>query len=447
MVLDKDQERIVTSNANNILVIASAGSGKTRVLTERVRYLIEEKGVDPKDIITITFTTAAASEMVDRLKDVKGIENAFVGTIHSFAYRALRSTNSHITLLTDDLDRLLHIELIKKYCSIITVDKYNKYTQEKLKCHLSMITKDELSMFLTTAEKNELRQIEVGPVNKKYPASIRTLCVERNIITFDQLIKLASDYFKSIGSTTEYVLVDEFQDIGNLEYKFIMSIGATNHFFVGDDWQSIYSFKGSNVELFKKLVRDKSYKKYYLTNNYRCCPEVIDYSLRIMDKVSDKFPKKVRSVRCDKGTVVTSVPDKLADMISGIRIRGDYSKWFILTRTNSDVYQLSAVLSNYGVPYTVFKRDGATQDDIDCLMKLNTVKLMTVHSSKGLENDNVILYGNFDINKKFRTRTNDPNYNYKLFRFEEELKVFYVGVTRARNKIMIINSDDFRRYN
>ena len=293
MELDKQQEKVVHSSSHNILVIASAGSGKTRVLTERIRYLIEEKSIDPKNIITITFTNQAASEMASRLSDVKDIDKAFIGTIHSLAYRALRSNDSSYKILTDELDMQLHIELIKKYCRYLTLDRYNKYKQAELQYRLGIIDSYTFSTTLTSYEKRELKEIESDYPSPTYPETLGSICKQRHIISFNELLVLATKYFKEENIISEYVFVDEFQDIGSLEYKFIMSLQSRNYFFVGDDWQSIYSFKGGNVGIFKSLYEDPNFTNYYLSTNYRSCWNIIDFSDRVIKQVKDKFNKRV----------------------------------------------------------------------------------------------------------------------------------------------------------
>lgn len=441
MELDKYQRKVVYSKEKNILVIASAGSGKTRVLTERIRHLIVDNNVDPKNIITITFTNQAASEMKSRLEDVPGIEDAFVGTIHSFAYKALKSYDRSVKILNDELSMQLHNELISKYCKVLTRDKYLKFKQAEIQYRLRLISEDEFTEFLSIAEKRELNQIERGPENFQYPESINSICRTRNIITFDELIKLATQYLRDNNLFSEYVFVDEFQDIGTLEYKFILSLNANNYFFVGDDWQSIYSFKGGNVGIFETVYHDPSYKNYFLTTNYRSKNEIIEYCSKIMKKVTNKFNKEVEGVSSEKGFVVTTTQKYLDKCLSYIKSHGSYEDWFILTRTNAEIFEISQILTKHKIPFSVFKRDGATNSDIQRMMKEGSVKIMTVHSSKGLENKNVLLYGRFSLDKKLYSGKSDPSYKHKLFRYEEEFKVFYVGASRAHTGLIVIDTD------
>lgn len=126
MKLDPTQQEIVTSSAKNIIVSAGAGSGKTRVLTERVKYLLEE-GVTPDSIVCITFTNKAADEMKQRLSNVQGIGDAFIGTIHSFANRIFKNSGTNYELLTKDKEIDIIKGLIKQYGKYVTPDEYMQY--------------------------------------------------------------------------------------------------------------------------------------------------------------------------------------------------------------------------------------------------------------------------------------------------------------------------------
>lgn len=447
MELDKYQRQIVYSKHNNILVIASAGSGKTRVLTERIKYLVLTRNVDPRNIITITFTNQAAGEMKDRLADLPGVNDLFIGTIHSFAFRILKSINKQLILLTDELDRTLHLELINKYCKILTYNRYIEFTQAQIQYSKQKISSEDLANFLTPGEKRELYKIESGTPSAEYPESIQSLCKIRGIITFTELLKLATEYLKNNNLSSEYVFVDEFQDIGTLEYKFILSLKSPNYFFVGDDWQSIYSFKGSNVGIFENLYVNPNYKNYFLTINYRSKVDIIKYCSRIMKLVNNKFNKEVMSNTTEHGLVVTTNQMYLDNIITHLSHQKDLSNWMILTRTNAEVYEIQDLLEAHNIRCSLFKRKGSDNSAINNLLKDNSVKIMTVHSSKGLESDNVILYGKFSLNKKLYAKQSDSDYEHKLFRFEEEYKVFYVGASRARNKLIVVDTDknNFRK--
>ena len=438
ITLDSQQQEAVTSRSNMVLVVAGAGSGKTRVLTERVKFLLNE-GVPASDIIAITFTNMAAEEMKERLSDIPNIGDCFIGTIHSFANRVMKLQDMKYRIYDEDIDNAFHKELITKYCKKLTFDKFLEYKDLKNSVEIGKLPESTLCGFLSPSEEAELMIIErpkkalddeiadVGIDRVEYKECIESLCKKRNVITFNQLLKMATNYFKSINANIGHVLVDELQDVGMLEFGFIESLQADNYFLVGDDWQSIYSFKGGNVNIFLKLVEDGMFTVFYLTNNYRNSTRVLNLSYNIISQVSAKIDKVITPVSKVEGSVQIMSKSNILGMIHTIQKAGDYKDWFILTRTNQDLFKLAELCASEELPFTTFKREGMTLADLKKKMDSNKVKLLTVHTSKGLESKNVVLFGNFPIICP-RYRTN-----------EEERKVMYVGVTRAIENLYILN--------
>lgn len=722
ITLDAQQNEAVTTKSSMALVVAGAGSGKTRVLTERVKFLLNE-GVSASDIIAITFTNMAAEEMKERLYDVANIGDCFIGTIHSFANRVMKLQGSNYTIYNEEIDNKFHKELITAYCTKLTFERFLEYKDTKNLVEIGKLPESHLSTFLSPNERGELMQIErpleqlereikeFGRDKVKYPDCIESLCKKRNVITFNELLKMATKYFTSINAHIGHVLVDELQDVGMLEFNFIQSLQADNYFFVGDDYQcqprgtkitmadgtvksiedvhvgdtvlsydvsngyyrrktnksfgcsvkgvsvhtadhvvtiiteqgkessytknhrcfarihydgnenksvvyimknaknqyrvgstqlftdggrnfgvrgrmntekateawildvfdtpreawlceqicsykfgipqmtwtfnntrftqeesdslyhhlgdltksvsecldmygrdinypifikdtnkhfsknhvtevlacnlipqvmdvavpqldydtgkyyntyeqithkviidntvkvyglkidptetyvadgilthnSIYGFKGGNVDIFLKLIEDGIFNVFYLTNNYRNSNQVLDMSRQIISQVSKKIDKVITPVYNHEGSVQVLSKNKLSEIFVKIHRDGNYRDWFILVRTNKDLYDLAERCAYEGIPYTTFKREGMTLTDLKKKMNSNKVKLLTVHTSKGLESKNVVLYGNFPIIC--------PRYRNS----EEERKVMYVGVTRAIDNLYILN--------
>lgn len=413
MELDNEQQIAVTTSDRKVLVIAGAGSGKTRVITERVRYLIGE-GVPPNYIVCITFTNLAAQEMQERLKDVPGIENAFIGTIHSFANKILRYSGLNFTILNMELKLTI-------YGTILTSELYKrlvKYLELEKLCKMGKADKRDLKTFFYTAELSELRLAR---------QRFLEICKERNIITFDELLKLTKDYYEQTGESISYLLVDELQDLDNLEFNFIKALNADNYFLVGDDWQSIYSFKGGDVSIFKNLVENDNYTKFFLSNNYRNAEAIADVGSVVIKSVKDKVSKSI-VIKNDttKGIVRTVNAPSLYKCLQEIQSMGNYKDWFILSRNNKNIFKISDLLKKLEIPFTTLKKSGINFSELNNLMALDTVKLLTIHSAKGLECKNVILYGNFPVD------------DLEILRSDEEKKIMYVGITRAIENLIII---------
>ena len=437
IVLDPQQRDCVYSTEKNIVVVAGAGSGKTRVLTERIRHLVEDLNVPTSNIVSITFTNMAAEEMRARLSDIDTIGDAFIGTIHSFANRIMKESGERYTILSDELNISLHRELIGKYCKFLTEDRYLDYVDLLNQVAQGKIDESSARGFLNPSEFQELDKLEYNAefvkedvekhTNITFGESIYTLCQQRHIITFNELLRRAKAYFERIKATIEYVFVDELQDVGSLEYNFIRSLNAENYFFVGDDYQAIYGFKGGNVHIFKNLVADETFKTYMLTNNYRNGTDILDLADIVISQVDDRIRKEIVPTKADKGSVKIMSKSQIVSVLQDLSFKEDFSEYFLLVRTNKELYEMTEKCSALGIPYITFKREGMSLLELKKKMKKNAVKILTVHTSKGLEVDNVILYGNFPVSMPFY-RVN-----------KEERRVMYVGITRARNNLIILN--------
>lgn len=442
MKLDSNQQKIVNSTEKNIVVVAGAGSGKTAVLTQRIRQLIEDKSVTPADITAITFTNMAADEMKERLADIEGIEAMFVGTIHSFANRILKNDGRYYKLLTDEMYSILIKELIDKYCKYLTKDRFVDYENlvKEYSSGNSKVSKEAVLCFFEDDEQYEYNMLlrkYVSPEERAYPESVYTLCRKRDILTFDELIVKAKTSLESYGKI-KYLFVDEYQDVGNLEDSFIRSLEAENNFIVGDDWQSIYGFKGANVKIFKNYVKSPDWKCYYLDNNYRNSEDIVDFAESIIGEVTDRLPKHVVVKNSGKGNVQVSTMSQLGNFIKKIKANKQYGSWFFLARTRQDVNYMLEACKKANVPATTFSKGDLSLEEMRELIRDNTVKVLTVHAAKGLEVDNVLLYGNFPVKMKPITYA-ENNSEKKLQQKYEERRIMYVGVTRAKTTLVVLN--------
>ena len=424
--LDAQQQAIVDCNDKNIIVAAGAGSGKTRVLTERIKRLLND-GVPPMNIVSITFTNMAADEMKERLSDVPGISDAFIGTIHSFANRIYGNSGQYYEIFCWEKECELMKQLIRRYAKYCNFDEYMRFCDLNKLVELGRMDGEDVKDQFAPSVLKEIHQLLNGKTDNDYPENVRTLCKAYNIITFDDLLKYATDYYSSIGATIEYLLVDELQDIGPAEYKFLMALNANNNFCVGDDYQAIYGFKGGDVSIFKRLMKDNSWTTFYLENNYRSCKEITDLGNKVISQVPDRIDKKTVNIRKDTGKVVRGSKFAVSKVLEAIKKEGGYSNWFILARSNKDLFYLSGLLDQIGLPYTSFRKSETNLAQMEQDLKDDTVKLLTVHTAKGLESKNVLLYGPF------------PEQVPTYLRNDEERRVMYVGVTRAMDRLVLLN--------
>lgn len=415
IVLDKEQEVAVYSDSSDILVIAAAGSGKTRVLTERIRHLVLDNKVQPESIVAITFTNMAADEMKERLNDIPNINRAFIGTIHSYANSILSATGRKYRLQTD--------EVVVDYMRLVASDKgsfLNFYTKDEL-FYNDYSAKEWISYQKSDDEMNKhfIRCLErVGQYS-----GFRSYCKSRNIISFDELIILSTGVSSTKGKIS-HLLVDEFQDICPSEYAFLSGLDVDNRFYVGDDWQSIYSFKGSNVGIFTMLANDDKFETIYLLTNYRSNSDIVARAEEELEGTS-VLPKEVICI--NKGT--DSVEYKqFYQLIDYLKTLTDYKSFFILARRNDTLEVISNRLEGCKIPYVLVANRELDLASRRSLIDSNVIKLMTIHSSKGLESENVIVIDDM-------TRGMSSN----LRQEEEEQRVKYVAYTRAKKKLIIVN--------
>jgi DNA helicase II / ATP-dependent DNA helicase PcrA len=422
-MLDKNQQEIVDSNEPRIIVEAGAGSGKTRVLIERVKRLLKD-GVEPSNMVCITFTNMAAEEMKERLVDVPGIGDCFIGTIHSFANKIFKNSNIEYKLFNEEIQDQFMSVLIALYGKFLTMPVYIKYKEYAKKVDMGLMEEEDIERFI---DPNALYEIKVFLKNyrdKNYPENMNILCKRHNVITFDELLERTTKYFKEIDGKVEYLFVDEFQDIGPLEKKFFQALNADNYFYVGDEKQALYAFKGGNVNFFLNLIKSPKWKTYYLKNNYRCGQAILELATRVIVQADDVI--SYESI-CKSGKVGNTIVDSKYKIDNYLKSITNYKDWFVLVRTNKDLVKLEAKMREFEIPYVSFRKGEMTLDQMRNCMAEDKVKLLTIHTSKGLESPNVLLWGNFPIRQKPYLRNND------------ELKVLYVGITRGIDQTIVLN--------
>ena len=446
-VLDEDQLRIVNSKAKNICVVAGAGSGKTTVLTARIRHLIECEGVIPEDIIAITFTNAAADEMRERLSDIKDVDTMFIGTIHSFANALLHASVPDVdyTVLSDEKFCWAAGIVCKKYCKKLTAEKLIGYKEIVEKYRNGRVEAEEVKNYFDSFEEQEFTLMMRPEISEKhptpdYPESIFSWCEKRNILTFDNIIKYAK---KHLGRefTFPYLFVDEYQDVGFLEDGFIKALEAEHLFIVGDDWQSIYGFKGAAVDIFKSYVSDPEWTVYHLDRNYRSASEIIRLAEEVIQDDDERLPKTVKVMSDETGAVKLDAQKELIWYLKSIRKSKEYRNWFLLARTRKEINQIYDFCEMIGLPAFFFSREGMSKEQEREMLAKNAVKIATIHGVKGLESDNVMLYGNFPVHGEM-PESCWRNYQ-KRVRWYEERRIMYVGVTRAKSRLVLLSDENF----
>ena len=368
--LNKEQKEAVLSTEGPLLILAGAGSGKTRVLTTKIAYLIEECGVSPYNILAITFTNKAASEMRDRIFSLIGIKakGAQISTFHSFGVRILTEHYSKLgyeknfTIMDSD-DSL---SIIKKILKSKDLDP-KSYNPNAIRNQISSCKNEMMSY--SDYEKFAIGDYEkiVYEVFKEYETTLK----DNNAVDFDDLLLLPIKLFrehnevlKEYQERFQYILIDEYQDTNETQYILSKLIAKKyrNICCVGDVDQSIYSFRGANyrnILNFEKDYPDAVVIK--LEQNYRSTTNILDAANDVIKHNKDRKEKNLWSNK-GKGDLITYyrafngideaqyVSREIKNLINeGI----EYQDIAVLYRTNAQSHTLEEELLKDSIPYRI----------------------------------------------------------------------------------------------
>ena len=368
-LLNTEQLRPVTDTQGAVLVLAGAGSGKTRVLTYRIAYLIEKCGVSPYNILAITFTNKAAGEMKERIRSVTGEDGMWVMTFHSFCARVLRN----------DADKLGHNRNFSIYgeaesdriITRILKEEHPEDTDKKKSIRWHISAAKSIAM---TPEQYALR-IKDNPdsalITQVY-ARYEEELAKNNAFDFDDLLlktfllfAMHKDVLEKYQDRFLYVHVDEFQDTNKIQFLLVKMLVRKygNIFVVGDDDQSIYGWRGAdvgNILNFKKDYPDC--RIYKLERNYRSSGNILKTANKVIANNAGRMGKQLWTEKdagvevayrslCDDKTEADFV---LEQILSLVKNRGyKYSDFAILVRINSLTRVFEDRMSSYGMPYKV----------------------------------------------------------------------------------------------
>lgn len=292
-------------------VLAGPGSGKTFVTIQRIKYLIEICGVEPSSILVITFTKAAANEMKQRFYALMKEQMLPVnfGTFHAIFYHILRQTGQYhkYSLITEMEKRKLILQILKMPSTLLLT------SDEKVDNLLRYISqmKNGGNVSQGTFSKEEL---------ERYYQEYNQYLKEFQKLDFDDMGLLCQEMFREKPEvlarwreTYRYILVDEFQDINDVQYKIVKDIAGEhpNLFVVGDDDQSIYGFRGARPDIMKQFMVDfPQAKQLLLDTNYRCHEQIVQKSLMVINENKNRFVKKMKAVHTDgKGVSIKAFVD------------------------------------------------------------------------------------------------------------------------------------------
>lgn len=369
--LNEAQREAVLTTEGPILVIAGAGSGKTRLLTHRIAYLIREKKVFPRNILAVTFTNKAAEEMKGRVKKLLGDkfhEQPWMGTFHHICVRILRAEIEKLGrkknfVIYDESDQ---VALIKK----IMKEKELSTDQFSPRAILAVISK----------AKGELQRIEdylngesyfervVVRVYEAYQKNLRG----NNALDFDDLLQKTVELFQKFPKVLEkyqnifrYILIDEYQDTNHAQYVLVNLLAerCRNLCVVGDDWQSIYAFRGADVRNILDFEKDYPEAKVVkLERNYRSTQKILDAAYGVISKNIRRKDKKLwtdniegHDVMVYKASNEQDEADFVVREIQRITEEDNlsFNDFVVLYRTNAQSRAIEEAFLGSAVPYRV----------------------------------------------------------------------------------------------
>ena len=367
--LNDEQIKPVLQTEGPVLVLAGAGSGKTRVLTTRIAYLVEEKRVPPSAILAITFTNKAANEMKERLGRFIDVGNMWVCTIHSMCVRILRmyADEAGVKQNFSIYSETERNNIIKK--SFQECDFDDEKLLKSVKFHIANAKMLGLEPERYQEEYAFERDIEaITKVYTRYQKHLR----ENNSLDFDDLLnetrnllKRSEEALSYLSGKFRYILVDEFQDTNEVQYEIIKYLASAhkNLFAVGDDDQSIYGWRGAKIENILHFEKDfKDAKVFKLERNYRSTKEILKLANTVI-KNNGRRKQKTLWTENDEGepTKVWEADEEsgearyIAQSIAGLMRQGyKYSDFAILMRLNALTRSFEQEFTGDGIPYKVF---------------------------------------------------------------------------------------------
>ena len=401
------------------MVIAGPGAGKTAVLRERMFNLVQREGIEPSRILTLAFNKEAALELFERSKDIGKVQ---VQTVHSLARDIIKDNLEDLGFpytpqVPEEGDRLegFSRRLMANLSETGQVDK-RRLDQIVNEINVARANVTE-GLFDPETLKGDAKTFAIA--YETFKRDNRYLDFQDMLLYAADLLERRPDIREGYRRQFDFIQIDEFQDVSESDFRFLNQLGK-NLFAVGDDDQTIYSFRTGAGELMHEFA--KQAELYEVTENFRSRPEIVEAARKIIEGSRKRLPKDLRSTRDPGGAIRyhETTPSTLQSALEQELVEG--AETAILTRTNYEASQVMNMLEQ--MPE----------------LKSRVSGVQTLHSSKGLEFDRVILLLNTiesqwgGLYRSFPSATN-------LEELEEERRLFYVGMTRAKEELIFMGKD------
>ncbi len=369
--LSKVQKNAVTYNEGPSLIFAGAGSGKTRVLTHKIAYLIDNNIVRPENILAVTFTNKAADEMTARVKELVGSagNQINIGTFHSICSRLLRKEIHHLgyTRNFTIYDTTDQKNLVKDIINRNNIDR-EEFTYKSLLNKISNLKNDGTKPDEFEPEEHNTYEELIKIIYPKYQKELK----KSNAVDFGDLLVLPLDIFEKEPSVLEkyqtlfqFILVDEYQDTNHIQFKLIQNLGKKHHnvCVVGDDDQSIYSWRGadiSNILSFESTFPNA--RVFKLEQNYRSTKTIVKAASAVVENNDDRADKELWSDNSqgEQVTLISSrdeydearqIAQKIQSEIYKNKLK--FKDFAILYRTNAQSRVIEQMLNRHKIPNTI----------------------------------------------------------------------------------------------
>lgn len=444
--LDENQMKVI-NNDENSLIIAGAGSGKTLTILGKVNYLIENRICLPQEILIISFTNASVNDIKEKINN-----NIDVYTFHKLSMSILQKVKLKYSLCSKNILKYIIEESIKTCIindqkSILQFLKLNINYQSFLKSKYFSSFCSLIETFINIYKTNNMSATDIS--QKKFSSVEKKILIiifkiyqnylseksSTHKLDFDDLIIYASNMAEVAFLKYKYIIIDEFQDTSLIRLNLVKQIYKfTNSkiIVVGDDWQSIYRFSGCNLNIFLNFSNNfPNVQNITLTNTYRNSLELISIASQFIQKNPFQIKKQLKSSKRNSAPIIL-VPyinkiltlKKLLDKL--LKSTNDI---MILSRNNKDIFEY-------------IDNDYVFQNNI-LYYKNHPILYYTVHSSKGLEAGHVIILNCNNSLLGFPNKIENNIIVDKLFpntefKFAEERRLFYVAITRCKEKSYLI---------
>lgn len=374
--LNPSQKEAVTTTEGPVLVIAGAGSGKTKTLTHRVVYLVQEKGITPHNILAVTFTNKASGEMKERILKLLNKNSSprygttpHIGTFHNTCVKILRREIDKLGYnksfnIFDDQDQL---SLIKRVFKNLEINK-DQFNPRGILSAISKAKNELLDESAFESSANGYYQEITAKVYKQYQKELK----ENNTLDFDDLIRLTVKLFETIPDVLEYyqnlfryIMVDEYQDTNHAQYRLIklLSQKHQNIWVCGDDFQAIYGWRQADIRNILNFEKDyPKTKEIKLEQNYRSTQIILDAAAQVIAQNINQKKKKIWTEK-KGGHLITSYEaddekDEAEFIVSqierSIKSQGKkYSDFAILYRTNAQSRIIEEIFLKHSTPYRI----------------------------------------------------------------------------------------------